>query len=264
VACHGIAALWISAALAWSALRVESGAPSLARIEPRPELREPGPPEPPPPEPRQQPEPPPEPEPPQPAPEPPPAAAPTPAPVSRADLAAGAALLDAAGGFPVLSCSYEDFGSFAAYARAMAALGARFVVVRQRQILGVVDLESGRVEEGAPAGSFSPRARDYTGEPGLAEIELAARGRFGRGAVVMMLVPRELDAGLFGAIARELAERGERHSDYREVRGRYARAPGGGVWLRVDSGVRSDGRELRLDRLFDLGRLADPDGRPRA
>ena len=138
----------------------------------------------------------------------------------------------------------------------MESLGARFVVVRERQIVASIDLASGEIGEVALDASFSPRARDYTGEPGLSTLSGAARERFGRDAVVMMLVPRQVDAGLFGGIARALSERGDRHGAYREIRGRYQRAPRGGVRLQVDSGVRTDGREVALNILFDLTEIA--------
>jgi hypothetical protein len=179
-----------------------------------------------------------------------------PTPVQPSDLVAGAELLDGAGGFPALLCSYDDFPSFRDYARAMTALGARFVVVSDRRIVGDIDLDAGILESTRPPLGFSPRARDYTGEPGLANLTRAARERFGRDAVVMMLVPREVDAGLFGGIARALDGRGERHDGYTEIRGRYQRGPGGGVRLRVDSGLRADGSEASLDLLFDLGAIA--------
>jgi len=159
----------------------------------------------------------------------------------------------------VLSCTYEDFASFDAYARAMAGLGARFVVVRQRRIVAAIDPATSRFEEtevAALGGSFSPRARDYTGEPALAPLTRAARERFGAGAVVMMLVPREVDAALFGGIARALASRGDHHEAYREIRGRYQRAPAGGLQLRVDRATRTDGGEVAMDLLFDLAEVA--------
>jgi hypothetical protein len=175
--------------------------------------------------------------------------------VAAGDISEGAALLDDGGAFPALSCSYESFPSFLAYARAMSSLGARFVVVRRRQIVGSIDLESGAIGDADLGMAFSPRARDYTGEPGLEKLALRARARFGQGAVVMMLVPREIDAGLFGGISRRLAERGDRHDAYREIRGRYERAQGG-VRLRVDEGIRPDGSRVAMDWLFDLGAIA--------
>jgi hypothetical protein len=174
--------------------------------------------------------------------------------VRSSDLVRGAELLGS-GDFPILSCSYEAFPSFAAYARAMASLGARFVIVRRREIVGGIDFESGELGGPRLGGGFSPRARDYTGEAGLADLARRARGQYGSGAVVMMLVPRALDAGLFGGISRMLAERGEDHGAYRELRGRYEQA-GGGVRLRVDSGIRADGRRVEMNLLFDLGAIA--------
>ncbi len=239
--------LWVGIYLAWpgrDAALEPALEPAVARVHPVRE--EPKPKAPPPPEPAPAVEPPAE----------PPPAAPAPTRVGRAELAAGADLLDGSGDFPVLSCSYEDFRSFDAYARAMAGLGARFVVVRNREIVGGVDLETGSIGAAALGRAFSPRARDYTGEPGLAALTRSARGRFGGGAVVMMLVPRAVDAGLFGTIARILAGRGERPDAYREIRGRYERGPGGGVRLRVDAALRRDGSELPMDLLFDLNEIA--------
>jgi hypothetical protein len=178
-----------------------------------------------------------------------------PFPIGAAELARGGELLDA-GAFPVLLASYAEFPSFRDYALAMQALGARLAVVRQRRIVGSVDLERGEVSDAGVAGAFSPRARDYSDEPGLAGAAEAARARFGTGAEVRMLVPRELDAGLFGAIAGALARHGGDPSAYREVHARYLRAPGGGVRLRVDAAVRRDGVELALDLLLDLGAIS--------
>jgi len=197
--------------------------------------------------------------PPKPAPEEPPAPekAPEPAPrrIEAADLVSGGELLDGSGGFPVLSFGYDDFPSFRSYARAMTRLGARFVVVRRREIVGTVDLETGATGDFV-GGSFSPRARDYTGEPGLTPLARAARESFGERAVVMMLVPRRLDAGLFGGLARALVERGERHAGLREIRGRYERGPGGGIRLRLEGAVRRDGTVVPIEALFDLGQIA--------
>lgn len=176
--------------------------------------------------------------------------------VGQAALAAGTALLDGAGEFPALSCSYEDFAGFRGYARAMTALGARLVVVRDREIVGAIDLDTGAFGAASPGPGFSPRARDYTGEPGLAFLSRAARERFGDRAVVMMLVPRALDAGLFGGLAQLLAEHGEPRERVREIRGRYERGPGGGVQLRVEAAVRRDGSAVSMDALFDLGQIA--------
>jgi len=189
-----------------------------------------------------------------PEPAPPERAEPAARQVGAADVANGGALLDGAGGFPVLSFGYEDFPSFRSYARAMTQLGARFVVVRRREIVGTVDLVTGATGSFG-GGSFSPRARDYTGEPGLAPLARAARESFGERSVVMMLVPRRLDAGLFGGLARALAERGEPHPGLREIRGRYERAPAGGIHLRVEGAVRRDGTVVPLDALFDLEQI---------
>ncbi len=255
---RGVVALWIGAYLASQvgpAAPVEATevAESAARVQPRPL-------EPPrrPPEPREaktaKPAAPPEPS---AEPEPTPEPGPKPARLGAAEVEEGDRILAGGGDFPVLSCTYEDFPSFDHYARAMAALGARFVVVRQRRIVAAIDPASGRFEEARVDAGFSPRARDYTGEPALAPLARAARERFGGGAVVMMLVPRTIDAGLFGGISRALAGRGEAHQAYREIRGRYQRAPGGGVRLRVDRGTRLDGSEVEMDLLFELAGLAD-------
>ncbi len=231
-----VVALWILAYLAWSALAVAplgETTPATARVQPVAE------------------------EPPRPASAPARPRAPArPVAIEAADVDEGGRLLDASGAFPVLSCTYEDFRSFGAYAGAMGSLGARFVVVRARRILAEVDVASGRIEPGSVGSGFSPRARDYTGEPELRELAGAVRARFGPGAVVMMLVPRAVDAGLFGAIARALAERDDRHDGYREIRGRYERGPGGGVQLRVDGATRLDGSEVALDWVFDLSAIA--------
>ena len=76
-------------------------------------------------------------------------------------------------------------------------------------------------------------------------------------------LPRTVDAGLFGGISRALAGRGDDHQAYREIRGRYQRAPGGGVRLRVDRGTRLDGSEVAMDLLFDLAGVGAA-GRPSA
>jgi len=176
--------------------------------------------------------------------------------VGRGDISAGEHLLEAGGSFPALSSSYQDYESFRDYALAMVSLGARFVVVQQRKVVGVVDLASGELAEGFAGTGFSPRARDYTGEPGLARYARLAVERHGPGAEVMMLVPRSLDAGLFGGIARALSERGDRHDAYREIRGRYQRGEDGGVRLRIDTAVRNSGESVALDLVFDLTRIA--------
>jgi hypothetical protein len=175
---------------------------------------------------------------------------------SADERAEGEALLDAGGRFPALSFGYDDFPSFLAYARAMQRLGARFVVVSRRQIVGSVDLDTGSLGPPSLDGAFSPRARDHGGEPGLGVLADAARRRFGAESDLRMLVPRSVDAGLFGAIARLLAERGEDRDALREIRGRYERGPDGGVHLRVEAAVRRDGTAVPLDALIDLGGLA--------
>jgi hypothetical protein len=250
--CHAAVLIWCSAALSqvvWPPR--EEPRPSAARVRPVPTPAPQAAPAPPEPEAASEP-PPPEPASPEPAPVPP---EPRPRAVGRAELAAGGALLDAGGDFPVLSFSYEDFPSFREYARAMQRLGACLVVVRSREIVGGVDLESGAIEAVAVGPGFSPRARDYTGEPDLAPLARIARERFGREAVVMMLVPRALDAGLFGGLDRVLAERGERRERVREIRGRYLRGPGGGVRLRVEAALRRDGTALSVEALFDLRQI---------
>lgn len=228
LACHGVVLVWLGSVLAWPEPRAEApdAPPQQARIQPRPEPA-------------------------------PPAASPaTPRPVSAREVVEGSRFLEAAGRFPVLSSSYEDFASFAAYARAMAALGARFVVVRDREIVGSVDPETGSVGGPELPRAFSPRARDYTGEPGLAALARVARERFGESSVVMMLVPREIDAGLFGGIAGALARQGQSHLEFREILARYERGPSGGVRLRIEAAVRLDGSRLGMDLLFDLGQIA--------
>ena len=179
-----------------------------------------------------------------------------PIPIGEREIDEGLSLLAGPGRFPVLTCDYDDFGSFARYARAMAALGARFVVVEHRRIQAEVDVESGSMQAGPPGPGFSPRARDYSGEPALSKLATRARERFGAGAEVMMLVPRGLDAGLFGGIARSLTERGESADLYQELRGSYVRDGEGGVRLRVEEGIRRDGSRAPLALLFDLRQIA--------
>jgi hypothetical protein len=187
-----------------------------------------------------------------------PAAPPQPAPrrVGRAELVRGEALLDAGGEFPALSFGYADFPTFGSYARSMTALGARFVVVQRREIVAAVELETAAITRFDSAAVYSPRARDYTGEEGIAPLARAARERFGARAVVMMLVPRPLDAGLFGGLARVLTERGEDPRQLREIRGRYERGPAGGVYLHVESAVRRDGSAVPVEAVFDLRQVA--------
>lgn len=212
----------------------------------------------PPPEPAKEPEPPQEPDPPpQPRPAEPEQAEPeAAAPVDAADLSLGEALLAGAGSFPALSASYEGLRSFAAYAASMHALGGRFVVVQRRAIVGEIDPISGSIREGSVGSRFSPRARDYSGEPALARASAQARARFGTDAVVMLLVPRNLDAGLFGGIARALAERGAAHREFRELVGHYERGPAGELRFRLETAVRRDGTRMALPLLFDLRAIA--------
>ncbi len=187
---------------------------------------------------------------------PPPARSPEALRIGAAEIARGDAIL-AGGTFPVVVASYADFPSFRDYALAMDALGARLAVVRGRRIVGSVDLARGEVGAEPLAGAFSPRARDYADEPGLAALAQAARARFGAGAEVMMLVPRAIDAGIFGGLARALSRRGGDPDAFREVRARYLRGSGGGVGMQVDAAVRRDGTEVPLDVRFDLGAIAD-------
>jgi len=186
--------------------------------------------------------------------------------VGSDELAVGERLLAANGSFPVLSAGYDDFRSFRSYARAMHALGARFVVIRDREIVGAADLERGRLEATGSLAGFSPRARNYTGEPALSALTRHARERYGEGAVIRMLVPRKLDAGLFGGIERQLADRGDAYDRYTELRGRYLPAPDGSARFRVESALRTDGTEVALELLFDLGQIAgaEADREPRA
>jgi hypothetical protein len=181
--------------------------------------------------------------------------------VDESDVARGGALLTGEAGFPALESRYEGYGSFRDYARAMQRLGARFVVVDRRRIVGTIDpwtLERG--ELGDPAG-LSPRARDYAGEPELLRAGRLVRREHGARAEVMMLVPRRIDAGLFGGIARALEARGREPQSYRQIRAHYERGPRGSLRLRVETAVRRDGREDPLPLLFDLDGLA---GRSRA
>jgi len=180
---------------------------------------------------------------------------PEPLRIGAAEIARGNAILGG-GAFPVVVAGYADFPSFRDYALAMDALGARLAVVRGRRIVGSADLARAEVEAQPLTGAFSPRARDYADEPELAALARAARARFGAGAEVMMLVPREIDAGIFGGIAEALSRRGGDPDAYREVQVRYLRAPGGGVWLHVDTAVRRDGSPVPLDLVIDLGAAA--------
>jgi hypothetical protein len=176
--------------------------------------------------------------------------------VGGEEVARGEDLLAAGDGFPALSFSYQSFPSFRAYAASVEKLGARFVVVSRRAIVAGVDLEGGDLGNARLDAGFSPRARDYTAEPALAGVTGAARARFGDDAEVMLLMPRRVDAGLFGGIARALDERGPGHAGYSEVRGRYERAPDGGVRLHVLGAQRLDGAEEAFELVFDLAALA--------
>jgi len=176
--------------------------------------------------------------------------------VDETDVARGGTLLAGETGFPTLESRYEGYGSFAEYARAMQRLGARFVVVSRREIVGTIDpwtLETGAL--GDPAG-LSPRARDFAGEPELVRAGRAVRRDHGVRAQVMMLVPHRIDAGLFGGISRAIEARGDEAASYRQIRAHYERGPGGTLRLRVETAVRRDGREDPLPLLFDLDRLA--------
>ncbi len=75
-----------------------------------------------------------------------------------------------------------------------------------------------------------------------------------------MLVPRALDAGLFGGIARALEAQGDSAGAYREIQGRYLPPIDAGIRLRVEAGVRRDGSRVPLDLLFDLGQIARAGG----
>ena len=184
----------------------------------------------------------------------PPAASPV-AEITAEDLERGSALLSGAGRFPVISASYAGLDSFGRYAAAMTALGARFAVVQSRAIVGEIDLASGAIGEASLDRPFSPRARDYSDEPALAEPARRVRKRFGPDAEIMLLVPRSLDAGLFGGIARELAASGDGHAAYRELEGRYERGANGSLLFRLVSGLRMDGRRVALGAVFDLDAL---------
>jgi hypothetical protein len=176
----------------------------------------------------------------------------------RSDYERGETLLDASGSFPVLSARYDGLASFRTYSSAMVERGARFVVVRRREILAEIDIESCAIREGSPRSAFSPRARDYSGEPGLARAERLARARFGGDAKVMMLVPRALDAGLFGGIARAMEHRGDAHANYRELEGRYEHGADGVLRLHVESGTRRDGSQHAFGLVFDLDAITGP------
>jgi hypothetical protein len=134
----------------------------------------------------------------------------------------------------------------------MGALGARFVVVEDRRIVGEVDAKGEVLGMAVPVGHFSPRARDYSDEPALASARRRVFERFGPGATVMMLVPRELDAALFGSVSKWLVARGEFASDYRALDAHYGTDASGNLLLHVDSGTRLDGSYKDLSLVFDL------------
>jgi hypothetical protein len=244
---------WALAYFAWAGASADPGDGLTASVEPVVHAPPPVLPEPPQPEPLAQSAP---------APQPGPEA---PQPVGEQGLSLGRALLASGGAFPALNASYERFGSFREYARSMQRLGARFVVVSDRRIVGSADIETARVaafeDEVGSAASFSPARfspipRDYSSEPALRETAQAARRLHGSGARVQMLLPRALDAGLFGGIAQLLATRGEEPRSYTEIRGFYEPAAGGDVWFRIESGTQSSGRSVALSRSFDLSALA--------
>jgi len=195
---------------------------------------------------------------PEPAPEPEPVAPPQ--VLSASDVRRGDAWLSAGGSFPIISASYDGLQSFRRYAEAMTSIGARFVVVSRQRIVGEVDLASGSLRPPVLDRPFSPRARDYTDEPALAAPARRVRQRYGGDAVIMLLVPRALDAGLFGAIARELSNRGEGPEAFRQVEGRYEQGPGGGLRLRLEAAERLDGSRLALSSIFELSRFAGGPG----
>ncbi len=188
--------------------------------------------------------------------EPPPPADQIESEITPSDLDRGADLLASGGRFPAISASYEGLRTFARYAAAMTAIGGRFVVVSHRAIVAEIDLASGVMRDAALDRAFSPRARDYTDEPALADPARRVRERFGPAAEIMLLVPRALDAGLFGGIARELAALGDGHDAYREIEGRYERAADGSLRFRLLSGLRMDGRRVALSAVFELGAIS--------
>jgi len=176
--------------------------------------------------------------------------------VDEAAVARGGTLLTSDDAFPTLESRYESYGGFREYASAMQRLGARFVVVNRREIVGTIDPWSLATGPLSNPGALSPRARDFTGEPELVRASRSVRRQYGPRAEVMMLVPRRVDAGLFGGIARALEAHGRAPASYRQIRARYERGPGGALRLRVEAAVRRDGREDSLPLLFDLDRLA--------
>lgn len=76
----------------------------------------------------------------------------------------------------------------------------------------------------------------------------------------MMLVPREVDARIFGGVAGALSRRGGDPNAFQEVRARYLRMPGGAVGLAVDAARRGDGSEVPVGVRLDLGQGGRPTG----
>lgn len=169
-----------------------------------------------------------------------------------AEIASGQRILDGDDAFPALSASYDDFRSFADYTSAMSSLGARFVVIQHREIVARIDPNGAVLSEPGGLAGFSPRARNYSDEPGLRAMKRAVESRYGPGAAIRMLVPREIDAALFGAIERVLLDEGRSPAELREVRGRYRPAHGGGVEFHVEAAVKRDGRSEPLSLRLDL------------
>ena len=193
------------------------------------------------------------------APAPPPAepvAEPEPMVADRYDAARGAASRPGERPFPAVSASYDDLGSFDRYARAMLDLGARFVVVRGMEVVGEVDIHTRRAGPVGALTGFSSRARNYTDEPALRPLSQVATEAFGEGASLRMIVPRRLDAALFGSLARAIESNGRSIDELREIRGRYRRAAGGGIAFATESVVASDGGVTPLRVTIDLSRIA--------
>jgi hypothetical protein len=176
--------------------------------------------------------------------------------VGAEEIATGEQILSGTSPFPVLSAGYASYGSFARYASSMRSLGARFVVLSEREIAAGVDLERASLEKLGSLEGFSPRARSYSGEPELDRVMKLVRERYGPSASIAMLVPRALDAGLFGGIAGVLEQHGQPAHSVHEVLGRYEPAADGSTRLRVDAALRKDGERIPLDVIFDLDQIA--------